>query len=154
MLVTQQSVTQAVKALLSDGIPLNEVTVRGVRTVLGGGSLSTISEYLRRTKQRLFMPNLTIGKDVIDMLEMRIHDVARAAANIATQDAQDKIAALEQEVATLRAQLRPTPRGQLEAAEREVDRLATQGEPKSAEASSDLDGSSQPCIKGQKGAQP
>lgn len=105
MLVTKQSVTQAVMTLLDDGIPLKEITVRSVRAVLGGGSLSTISEYLRQAKQRLFMPHLTIGKDVIDGLELRVHEIARAAYIVATQDAQDTIAALEQEVATLRAQL-------------------------------------------------
>lgn len=155
MLVTQQSVTTVVETLLADGISLDEITVRSVRSVLGGGSLTTIAEHLRRAKQRLFMPGLSIGKDVIDILEGRLHEVARASAQVAWRDAQDRIAELEQEVAALRAQLKTTLSAQLKTAEQEIDRLATQGEPKSEEeASSDLDGSGQPCIKEQKGATP
>lgn len=104
MLVTPSSVAAIAKALHNEGVPLDRITVRAVREALGGGSLSTIAEYLRTAKEQLASPGLglVIGPTVITAFEARLHEVAA----MVTRDAKATITKLEQENAELRARLK------------------------------------------------
>jgi outer membrane murein-binding lipoprotein Lpp len=113
MLVTPASVASVAKSLHQEGVALDKITVRAVREYLGGGSLSTIAEYLRTAKQSLTNPELglVVGPGPIAAMEARLHEVAA----MVTREARARIAQLEQENAQLREQLK--------AAEREIDQL-------------------------------